>query len=87
MVVSETGEVYPCEILGKSMGNLRDYGCDLQRLLSEKSNDDLRNWIVDTKCKCSFECALAANVTWNVSMYPRLARAAVKNIGNGWRDM
>ena len=87
VVISETGEVYPCEILGKSMGNLRDYEYDLQRLLSEKPNDDLRNWIVDTKCKCSFECALAANVTWNVSMYPRLARAAVKNIGNGWRTM
>ena len=87
VVISETGTVYPCEVLDKSMGSLRDYEFNLQKLLSEKSNDQLRHWIVDTKCKCSFECALAANVTWNASMYPRLARAAMKNIGVKWREV
>lgn len=85
-VISETGEVRPCEILDKSMGNLRDYDFDLGRLMDDPRNDDLRDWIVDTKCKCSFECALAANVTWNASQYPRLAAAALRNVGDGWRD-
>lgn len=87
VVISETGEVRPCEILDKSMGNLRDYDFDLQKLMSTHDNADLRRWIVDTKCKCSFECALAANVTWNASMYPRLAVAALKNVGHGWHDV
>ena len=38
LVVSETGEVQPCEILGKSFGNLRDYGLEspnfIERTLS-----------------------------------------------------
>ena len=81
IVVSETGEVKPCEILDDSMGNLRDYNFDLYELLKQHENQKLRNWIVESKCKCSFECALAANVTWNASMYPKLISAAVKNVG------
>jgi len=86
IVVSETGEVRPCEILDKSMGNLRDYNFDLYALIKEQKNKDLRDWIVKTKCKCSFECALAANVTWNASMYPKLISAAVRNVGKGTRN-
>jgi MoaA/NifB/PqqE/SkfB family radical SAM enzyme len=86
VVISETGDVHPCEVLNKPMGNLRDYDFDLHKLLATDHSRGIQDWIVDTKCKCSFECALAANVTWNPSMYPRLARAAVRNIGQGWRD-
>ena len=36
LVVSETGEVQPCEILGKSIGNLRNHNWDLKQLLKDK---------------------------------------------------
>ncbi len=81
IVVSETGEVLPCEILGRSMGNLRDYDFDLKRLLASAENNELRKWIVESKCKCSFECALTANVAWNIGEYPNLLLSALKNIG------
>ena len=81
VVVSETGEVFPCEILDKSMGNLRDYDFDLHQLMSDQKTKELANWIVESKCKCTFECALAANVVWNFSNYPKLIKSALKNIG------
>ncbi|MEE2699410.1 MAG: radical SAM protein [Pseudomonadota bacterium] len=81
IVIGETGEVLPCEILGKSMGNLRDYDYDLKRLLASVENDELRKWIVESKCKCSFECALTANVAWNIASYPKLLVSSLKNIG------
>lgn len=81
LVISETGEVFPCEILGKSMGNLRDFNYDLKRLLAQPVNKKLINWILDSKCKCSFECALGANVVWSPSIYPKLILAAMRNIG------
>lgn len=81
IVISETGDVQPCEILGRSMGKLRDFDFDLQRLMTDSENEKLRHWIVDSKCKCSFECALAANVVWNASTYPKLAVSALRNIG------
>lgn len=81
VIISETGDVFPCEILGRKMGNLRDYNFDLHEILRTDESRKLVEWIRDSKCKCSFECALAANVVWNASMYPKLAVAAVKNIG------
>lgn len=80
IVLSETGEVFPCEILGKTMGNIRGHDHDIKALLAQSENDELRKWIVDTQCKCSFECALAANVVWNYSTYPRLARSVLENV-------
>lgn len=81
LVVSETAEVFPCEILGKSMGNLRDVDFDVYALLRRPENRELVGWIKNSHCKCSFECALGANVVWNASMYPRLAASALHNIG------
>ena len=84
LVVSETGEVQPCEILGKSIGNLRNHDWDLKKLLKENSVHEMQKWIKDTKCKCSFECALAANVVWKPKNYPKVASSAIKNIGKSF---
>lgn len=81
IVISETGEVRPCEILDKTIGNLRDVDFDVYQLLKREQSRQLVNWIADTKCKCSFECALGANVVWNPSQYPKLAVSAIRNIG------
>ena len=84
LVVSETGEVQPCEVLGKSIGNLRNHDWDLKKLLKENSVHEMQKWIKDTKCKCSFECALAANVVWKPKNYPKVASSAIKHIGKSF---
>lgn len=81
IVISETGNVQPCEILGKSLGNLRDFDWNLKKLLKSNEVKKTRKWIKKTKCKCSFECALAANVVWNKKNYPKVILSAAKNIG------
>ncbi|MBH76604.1 MAG: hypothetical protein CL897_00015 [Dehalococcoidia bacterium] len=81
LVISETGEVHPCEILDSSMGNLRDVNFNVRELMDRNENKRLVNWIKDSKCKCSFECALAANVVWNASQYPKIAASSVRNVG------
>tara|TARA_B100000315_G_scaffold260428_2_gene321730 strand:- start:5513 stop:6598 length:1086 start_codon:yes stop_codon:yes gene_type:complete len=80
VVLSETGEVLPCEILGKSFGNVRDYDYDIKTLLKRTNNQEFVKWVVDSKCKCSFECALAANVLWNFSAQPKLVKSTINNI-------
>ena len=86
IVVSETGEVLPCEILGRSMGNLRDYNFNLKKLLASSANKELQKWIVTSECKCSFECALTSNVAWNITEYPQLLISTFKNIGRKDRN-
>lgn len=79
-VISEEGYVKPCELLPHNYGNLRDYDFDINVLLDNYEAKKSRDWIKKTKCKCTFECALAANVTWNKRQYPRILLSALKNI-------
>ncbi|MFN7953953.1 MAG: radical SAM protein [bacterium] len=79
VVVGETGDVFPCEVLGTRVGNVRDVDYDLHRLLAAPLNERLVRWIRDSRCKCSFECAHAANTVWNRSAYPAIGRAWLRN--------
>ncbi|MDC3203598.1 radical SAM protein [Prochlorococcus sp. AH-716-B04] len=79
-VVTEEGFVKPCELLPHNYGNLRDFDYDIKTLLDNKAAKESREWIKSSKCKCTFECALAANVTWNISQYPRVVLSALNNI-------
>jgi len=81
VVISETGDVKPCEILDTSFGNLRDVNFNIYRLLNSAKGKALTDWITSSKCKCSFECALGANVVWNKSQYVRLVKSTFKNVG------
>lgn len=83
IILGETGEVFPCEILKQGMGNIRDCEYDLKGLLSQGKNRELVKWIKKSKCKCSFECALAANVIWGKWALFKILKASIKNIGIG----
>lgn len=72
-VVFENGEVHPCEILGRSFGNLNDVGWDLATLWSGEAARALRDEIRSTRCSCTWECAQADNVLFNKRAWPRLA--------------
>lgn len=81
IILGETGDVFPCEILKQEMGNIRDYNYDVKSLLSQNKNKELINWIKKSKCKCSFECALAANVIWGRWSFLKILKASIRNIG------
>jgi MoaA/NifB/PqqE/SkfB family radical SAM enzyme len=74
LVLTETGEVYPCEILTTPLGNIRDYAYDMTGLLhSEKAKRVIQS-IMDNQCYCTHECYFMTNILFNPSMYPELAR-------------
>ena len=79
IIVSETGDVYPCEILDKKIGNLKKEDFDLKKILKSDDSKKLNKWIKDSKCKCTFECAAAASVVWNPSNYPKLIKETAKS--------
>ncbi|MFN7973619.1 MAG: radical SAM protein [Acidobacteriota bacterium] len=72
LVISEYGDVYPCEPLHQSMGNLRDHGYDLSRLRATPKARELVSWIVDSHCHCTWECAVHTNIVFNRGTYGRL---------------
>jgi len=71
-VVYANGDVYPCEILEKPIGNLRDFDYSLPELWSSPKAAELRDWIWKTRCHCTHECFLTSNVLFNPRYYPKL---------------
>ena len=64
-ILSETGEVYVCETLDKSMGNVRDFNCDFARLWSARQAEEARSYQQELGCQCTYECAMSVNTLFN----------------------
>lgn len=73
-VLHANGDVYPCEILGKKIGNIKDYDYDFKRLWTNHEQREVYQWIRDTNCHCSFECAWTLNILYNPVYIPRVVK-------------
>ena len=93
-VLRSTGQIFPCELLNKPMGNLRDVNYDFKKIWYSPRADEIRKWIRDTKCFCTHECFMTLNILFSPSQWPRLVQrwGAIKlgrlrhRIGPGRRD-
>jgi len=74
LVLTETGELHPCEILGQSLGNIRDYGYDIGRMLRTARAEDVLGPIAEGACHCTHECSFIMNTLFNPRLYPALFR-------------
>lgn len=72
IVLSERGEVFPCEILTESLGNVRDYGYDMRKLLASGKAESAVKSITGGGCYCTHECYFMTNILFNPALYPRL---------------
>ena len=76
-VIGSDGSVYPCEILDKKIGNLKDYDFNLKKLWENKLSSDTRKWIKDTKCSCHWECIYSYNI---ISDKKQLSKSVLKSL-------
>jgi MoaA/NifB/PqqE/SkfB family radical SAM enzyme len=80
VIIYDSGDVYPCEIIDTlewspdvrerfgndfKLGNVRDYDCDVRKILSTERAREIQRFIIDSKCYCTFECAVAASIVFN----------------------
>jgi len=83
LVVTETGDLYPCETFRDEflMGNVRDADYDVQALIKS----DRGQQVVDrirTSCSCTHECYMMTNILFNLRFWPSILREA-SQIGQG----
>jgi MoaA/NifB/PqqE/SkfB family radical SAM enzyme len=78
-VVGSDATVYPCEVLDRPLGNLRDYDFDFMKLWRDSEAKSAKKWIKDTGCNCTYECAWSVNVLGNLRYQPTLASAAISS--------
>lgn len=89
--MNEYGDVFPCELLdtliagghadpGQSfrtstMGNVRDHGYDVRRVLESAQGKAVRAFIQNKGCACTFECAIGASIAFEPANMGRMLRA------------
>jgi len=75
------GQVLPCELqVDRMIGNVRDYDYDFKALWHSERAEELRRYIRETKCFCTYECFLTVNILFNPLVLPRVGKewAALK---------
>ena len=74
LVLTETGEVHPCEILSDSFGNIRDADYDIKKVIESSQAKKSIAAIDAESCYCTHECNLMTNILLNPKLMPTLAR-------------
>ena len=77
-IVSEKGDVRPCEILDTTFGNLRDVDFDFEGLWASGDAERHRRWVKETGCYCTFETCVRTTMSFQPQWYGRMARNFVE---------
>lgn len=72
IVLTENGDVYPCELSTQRMGNIRKHDYDMHRLLKSKEAKKVITGL--NQCYCSHECYYMTNILFNPRLYGKLLR-------------
>jgi MoaA/NifB/PqqE/SkfB family radical SAM enzyme len=74
LVLEEGGDVFPCEVLRESFGNVRDYGYDLLKAARSEKARTINASIKNNECVCTHECYYMTNILFNPRHYPSLLK-------------
>lgn len=72
-IINAKGLIYPCEILEhKLLGSLRDHDMNFMKIWKNNKTNETKKFIKETKCNCTYECALSYNILGNLRYQPSL---------------
>jgi len=72
-IITAAGLVYPCEILeDKLLGDLRKNNMNFMKIWKSSTTIKTRDFILNTNCNCTYECALTYNILGNWRYQPQL---------------
>jgi radical SAM protein with 4Fe4S-binding SPASM domain len=72
LVLTETGNVYPCESFDKKMGSVRESDYNMRKIIKSEKAQSIIDSIKNDKCYCTHECYMMTNILFNPKMYPAL---------------
>lgn len=74
LVLDERGEVFPCEVIWESVGNVRSVDYDIGRVLGGEDYESFRSRNLGAGgCNCTWSCAALAEVSVTPKLLPMLA--------------
>jgi radical SAM protein with 4Fe4S-binding SPASM domain len=74
LVLTESGNMYPCEAFTMKLGNIRDNEYDVRKILRAGHTRKIINSIRRSGCYCTHECYFMTNILFNPRTYPRLLK-------------
>lgn len=74
IVLTETGDVYPCESFNQPMGNVSAFNCNIREMLQSVQAREVISKIRRNGCYCSHECYFMTNILFNPSLLVRAAK-------------
>ena len=74
MIIREYGDVFPCELIDRSLGNLRDVDFDWRRLMRGRERRETLRWIRESGCWCTTECNAVTDSVFNPAAWAGIAR-------------
>ena len=84
ITLTEKGLLAPCEMLyqikpeiDSDLGNVRKFNYNIPQMLAGEKSRKLRQYIEDTHCSCSYECAALCNVVFHKKQWPGLVKQLV----------
>jgi radical SAM protein with 4Fe4S-binding SPASM domain len=88
IVLDEVGNVYPCEPLWQSVGNLRDVDYDIKKILySDKMEEFKKAHWGKGKCHCTWGCVALGKVIHNPIYYPKIIMNMLSLLLHGGRGI
>jgi len=78
LVITETGDLYPCESFNMKLGNLKEYDYDIKKILKSQKAQKVTDSIKKNGCYCTHECYFMTNILFNPMMYPALLKEYIQ---------
>ncbi len=80
IVISETGEVFPCETLPEKLGDLRQHDYSIDSVMRSDRAKSVLGFIGAGKCSCIMDCnAAVSNVIYSPYLYPSMLRKYISS--------
>ncbi|MBC8413050.1 MAG: radical SAM protein [Nitrospira sp.] len=77
LVITENGDLYPCEDFSKNICNIRDHDCNISQAMKTETARKVIADITARKCFCTHECYMMTNILFSPAMYPRLLKELI----------
>jgi len=73
VVLDDIGEIYPCEPLWESVGNVRNADFSVHKILAEDAMRKFKDkYLGENKCTCAWGCVAMQKSISTPSLYPRI---------------
>lgn len=78
LVLTEKGDLFPCESFDMKIGNVRDFDGNIMKMMKTNRAADVISEIRKKGCFCTHECYMMTNILFNPACYPALLKEFIQ---------